>query len=422
MSFNSEHQQNRKSGLVYGRSAARQAAFKSKQTTSSSVVETLQKWGKPAAVCSLFYVLLVIGIHGWIVGFLPRFSQTEILSDVLWVFFVGLLSGALACSLVFLMPFLFVSIFSISENERSHKSHSDRVGNEGRRILLTPWQLRLIGFLLFGAIPLYVISTSVIIDVDVRQRFLGIVLPIYLLMSLVTMLSKRDVVKVNSLGLPLSMLLPKDENGWGLPAGKWSEYLRLVWAELVKAFFFALLLGIISFTGILVLGKIGGGFFLAVGLLWPSVGFLLIVVVTVANSANLVWMYSGDRGWLPTVQIVSGAAISMIMIFAIPLVIYFSRIGNLSNATIVFDPKFSNIVAQLSTVAQSGDTVATAKVDVVLAFGADVVLAASGNFQTNSACEFTWFQQSNMGSGSNRKNVDKVKCIVLPRNAVFSIL
>ena len=362
-------------------------------------------------VLALAIVAFTIGVHAWKVSYWPKFNQTEVISDILWMLVAGIIwIFFLAITLVGL-PILFGGCLPGSFLQRQGKLSTDtqKITHVEQKFNLK--QLTQLSVLWFVCLPAIYYSRADYLSVEQKQSVVtGVCMTaFFLLVSLGRTGGSTD--KNTLFGPDLKSL-------WA-PNGGFFERVRRVMLASLSAFPQIILICLFGFVSYSMLGRVLPPFIAAVGDTDFAI-FGVVLTVAFAHLAALAMSYGSTR--IPFLFWFTCVFFSGVFLFSISTasLIELSRIGNVQNATMIYDRKFGGLVNKLFTSEDLGENIAVTKVDIVFSFGADVVVAKAKTFSANATCDFSWLS-GELKMVVRPSKVVLVPCLALPRSAVFSL-
>ena len=372
---------------------------------------TLSTWATLTLAAVVICVVFTVGTHAWHVAYWPKFNQSEVISDLLWIVIAGVIWLFLVGMFLFGVPILLAGSLpgSFLQSEKGSNSHLAR--DKGFSQHLNLRQLTYLSVLWFISIPALGYRDSPHLTVAQSQDAIsGACMAAFFL--LVTLGRAPPSMDQNGLfGLDVKALWSKKNFSFE----KGSVFL----SELVRAGFLLFLVAIYSIVPFFVLRE-SNPLLISVAADSDMAIFGVVLLTGCAGLFAVALVY----GYTQIPKIICSILMFFIWIFIVMCstasLIEISRIGNVKNITMTFDRKFSPLVGRLVLAEDVGEHLAVAKVDVVFAFGADVVVAKAGSFSTRTKCNFSWLADKG-NSIENSVKLKNVRCLALPRTAVYSL-
>lgn len=377
-------------------------------TPSSWAIST---WVTLTAALALICVAFTIGVHAWHVSYWPKFNQTEIISDVLWMLIAGVLWILFLALLLVGMPFLIGGCLpgSFLQREGRIRTELDSAAPASMRFNLE--QLAQLSVLWFVCLPSVFYSSSLYLSIEQKENVISAawMAAFFLFITL----GRTEISQDKNL-----MFGPDIKDIWRLNA-PFDKRIKKLTKEVFSSWPKVFLICIFGFVASNFLGRLIPGFVAVVADTGMEIG-LVIFVIALGNFCALALIYGGTRVpwplWVGTLTLFGIILLSMSTSSLIEL----SRIGNVRGATMIYDQKFSGLVKKMIPSEELSPGVAVAKVDIVFSFGADVVIAKAASFSSAATCDFSWLSGEAMKNiGASKKT--PVPCLALPRSAVFSL-
>jgi hypothetical protein len=375
---------------------------------------------------SIVYVTGLVALKAFAIGYFPRFTQIEVLSDILWLTLVGG-SALLVAAFAPWLAGLFLAAIATNSNwpQRSQGPHSSK-----RRLdLFTDFELKLIAVL---GIVVPVFLATIMRESESAVTVLGAFINASALIAFVLLGKPPHVDESLRVDPPVHLdgsLI--NTSGHGAITGVLRNRGRIALRILVGVRILKLLViaAPCAFLVYFLYGRLGYEIFLKdrESVWGPITLFMLAMTnVDVCQRAVRSNFQSHRGGWLLCL-LVTCAIIGEMS----DDLLRGARVGAMRDAEVIFDPKFDALMHRVSAETRVEGAVGVARVDVLLAFGSDVVLATSlTDSSTAARCTFgpnipapiarsasAGVLKGNAVAGSGHR-----ACVVLPRAAVYAIM